>query len=85
MFTLRNTSFLFFILVVSLSIYRAVMLYTINPDLYVDEAYYWVWSQQFDWGYYSKPPMVAWIISIATSLFGDGSLIIKSISILSIR
>lgn len=81
MFTLRNTSFLFFILVVSLSIYRAVMLYTINPDLYVDEAYYWVWSQQFDWGYYSKPPMVAWIISIATSLFGDGSLIIKSISI----
>lgn len=58
------------------------MLYVIDPNLYVDEAYYWVWSQHFDWGYYSKPPMVAWAISVATSLFGDGSLVLKSVSIL---
>lgn len=58
------------------------MLYTINPDLYIDEAYYWVWSQNFDWGYYSKPPMIAWVISLATGLAGESSLVMKSISIL---
>ncbi|MDO5509395.1 MAG: glycosyltransferase family 39 protein [Weeksellaceae bacterium] len=27
-----------------------------------DEAYYWVWSQKPDWGYFDHPPMVAWWI-----------------------
>lgn len=71
---------MFFIL--GISIYRAVMLYVIDPNLFFDEAYYWVWSQNFDWGYYSKPPMIAWVISIATSMFGDSSIVLKSISIL---
>ncbi|MGE0742150.1 MAG: ArnT family glycosyltransferase [Hyphomonadaceae bacterium] len=44
----------------------------INPlDLYVDEAQYWAWSRTFDWGYFSKPPMVAWVIGLTTALFGD--------------
>lgn len=28
-----------------------------------DEAYYWVWSQQADWGYFDHPPMIAWWIA----------------------
>lgn len=40
-------------------------------DLVPDEAYYWHWSQHLDWGYYSKPPMIAWLIGLSTSLFGD--------------
>jgi 4-amino-4-deoxy-L-arabinose transferase-like glycosyltransferase len=40
-------------------------------DLFFDEAYYWGWAQQLDWGYYSKPPMVAWIIYASTQLLGD--------------
>ena len=36
-----------------------------------DEAQYWRWSTNFDWGYYSKPPMIAWIIGTATSVFGN--------------
>jgi 4-amino-4-deoxy-L-arabinose transferase-like glycosyltransferase len=71
---------MFFIL--GIGIYRAVMLYLIDPNLFFDEAYYWVWSQNFDWGYYSKPPMIAWMISLATSMFGDSSIVLKSISIL---
>lgn len=40
-------------------------------ELFFDEAYYWGWAQNLDWGYYSKPPMVAWIIHLGTQLFGD--------------
>ena len=39
-------------------------------DLSPDEAYYWDWSRRLDWGYYSKPPMVAWIDWLSTALFG---------------
>ena len=34
-----------------------------------DEAYYWLWSQHLDWGYFDHPPMVAWWISFGYNLF----------------
>ena len=50
-----------------------------NPiDLYPDEAQYWIWAQHPDWGYFSKPPFVAWMIWATTRLFGDGLLAVKS-------
>jgi 4-amino-4-deoxy-L-arabinose transferase-like glycosyltransferase len=57
------------------------MLFYLNPNFYVDEAQYWIWSQNFDFGYYSKPPMVAWFISFFELLFGDSSISTKSISL----
>ena len=36
-----------------------------------EEAQYWLWSQHLDWGYFSKPPGIAWEISASTSLFGN--------------
>nr|WP_281373757.1 glycosyltransferase family 39 protein [Parvularcula dongshanensis] len=36
-----------------------------------DEAQYWFWSRSLDWGYYSKPPVIAWLIALPTALFGD--------------
>jgi Dolichyl-phosphate-mannose-protein mannosyltransferase len=41
-------------------------------DLYADEAQYWRWGQSLAWGYYSKPPMIAWVLHVASALFGDG-------------
>ncbi|HHD78267.1 MAG TPA: hypothetical protein ENK98_01290, partial [Epsilonproteobacteria bacterium] len=79
MYKTETTATPFLLFIIILSVYRAFMLYTINPDLYIDEAYYWVWSQNFDWGYYSKPPMIAWVISLATGLAGESSLVMKSI------
>ena len=46
-------------------------------DLYPDEAQYWIWSQQLAFGYYSKPPLVAWLIRLTTGLFGDGEFAIR--------
>ena len=40
-------------------------------DLSPDEAHYWEWSRHLDWSYYSKPPLVAWLIHLSTSLFGQ--------------
>jgi len=46
-------------------------------DLYPDEAQYWIWAQKFQFGYYSKPPMIAWLIWVTTHLFGDTDLAVK--------
>src|SRR6516162_8836115 len=46
-------------------------------DLYPDEAQYWFWAQQAALGYYSKPPLVAWLIALTTGLFGDSEFAIR--------
>jgi undecaprenyl-diphosphatase len=40
-------------------------------DLAEDEAYYWDWSRRLDYNYYSKGPLVAWLIRASCRLFGD--------------
>jgi hypothetical protein len=40
-------------------------------DLAEDEAYYWDWSRQLDYGYYSKGPLTAWLIRGSCALLGD--------------
>ncbi len=37
-------------------------LYNFLVPIYVDEAYYWVWSITPEWSYYDHPAMVAWIM-----------------------
>src|SRR5438132_7149116 len=46
-------------------------------DLYPDEAQYWFWAQHPALGYYSKPPLVAWLIALTTNLFGDSEFAIR--------
>jgi len=40
-------------------------------DLSPDEAHYWDWSRHLDWSYYSKGPLVAWLIRASCELFGN--------------
>ncbi len=46
-------------------------------DLAGDEAYYWDWSRQLDWGYFSKPPMVAWIIALFCRTIGSSPAVVR--------
>lgn len=46
-----------------------------------DEAQYWTWSQQLDWGYYSKPPGIAWQDWLGTQLFGNTELGVRSMPV----
>ncbi|MEW6238051.1 MAG: glycosyltransferase family 39 protein [Candidatus Omnitrophota bacterium] len=40
-------------------------------ELSPDEAYYWQWSRRLDWSYYSKGPLVAFLIRLGTLIGGD--------------
>src|ERR1700746_1416398 len=46
-------------------------------DLFPDEAQYWIWSQQLALGYYSKPPLVAWLIALTTGVLGDSEFAVR--------
>ena len=63
-----------------LFIYRIAVINTLHVDVFFDEAYYYFWSQNIEWGYYSKPPVVAWLIAISTALFGPTELGLKIFS-----
>ncbi|WP_374487120.1 ArnT family glycosyltransferase [Zoogloea sp.] len=65
-----------------LTVYRIWVIGHLGIDLYVDEAYYWGWSQNLDWGYFSKPPVIATLIAGSTALFGNGLIAIKLPSLL---
>ena len=50
---------------------RIVLLALNRTDLFVDEAQYWLWGQELAFGYYSKPPLIGWVIRAATDLAGS--------------
>ncbi len=39
----------------------------------VDEAQYWLWGQDLQLGYYSKPPLIAWLLGLMDLLYGQSS------------
>ena len=61
------------IVLVGVALLRTFSLLVTSLELGVDEAQYWLWSQHFDFGYYTKPPMTSWIIAITHGLFGHES------------
>ena len=46
-------------------------------DLAPDEAHYWEWSRRLDWSYYSKGPMVAYLIALSTRLGGSTEFFVR--------
>lgn len=46
-------------------------------NLSVDEAQYFLWSLEPAWGYFSKPPLIAWTITASTTLCGDSEACIR--------
>lgn len=50
---------------------RVLVLSNEYYPLYGDEAQYWLWGENLAYGYYSKPPLIAWVIRLGTEIFGD--------------
>jgi hypothetical protein len=48
-------------------------LYRCPLDLAPDEAHYWDWSRHLDWSYYSKGPLVSYLIRGSCALAGEWS------------
>jgi len=71
-----------FLALAMLSIFRIYFIMTGPFDLSPDEAHYWEWSRRPDWSYYSKGPVIAWLISIGTFFFGNTVLGIRAFAVL---
>ncbi len=60
-----------------LTIVRIVALQFSVVDLFYDEAQYWAWSQELAAGYFSKPPLLAWIIAGSNAVCGTGEACVR--------
>lgn len=69
----------FLTIAILIQLFRFITLYfqLQSSDLYVDEVYYWGWAQSFELGYYSKPPVLSWLIMATTAIFGESEWAIK--------
>ncbi|MEM7828022.1 MAG: glycosyltransferase family 39 protein [Candidatus Aenigmatarchaeota archaeon] len=68
----------FFIIIMLLALLNVVLIGSGIFDLSPLEAHYWEWSRRLDLSYYSKPPMVAYIIALFTSIFGDNEIGVRT-------
>ena len=57
--------------IAAITAYRLVLLRFSTADLFVDELQYWQWGQALDWGYFSKPPLIGWVLRAVTDLAGS--------------
>lgn len=60
-----------------LTAFRLVGLKLSEVELFFDESQYWVWSLTPAFGYFSKPPLLAWIIGEAGRVCGDSEACIR--------
>lgn len=63
-------------------VFSGILIFSGTIGLSPDEAQYWTWSQQLDWGYYSKPPGIAWEIWLGTYFFGDTEFGVRAVTLL---
>jgi 4-amino-4-deoxy-L-arabinose transferase-like glycosyltransferase len=62
----------------ALVLWRVLALRLNGLDLFMDEAQYVVWARDLASGYYSKPPLLAWIIALTTHACGEGQACVRS-------
>jgi 4-amino-4-deoxy-L-arabinose transferase-like glycosyltransferase len=67
-----------FAVIALLTIVRLVGLHQSAVDLFVDEAQYWSWSRHLAFGYFSKPPLLAWIIYLSNAVCGSSEFCIRA-------
>lgn len=65
------------ILLLAILAVRTAGLALSNAELFYDEAQYWAWAQEPAFGYYTKPPLIAWVIGAATSVCGDSPFCVR--------
>jgi 4-amino-4-deoxy-L-arabinose transferase-like glycosyltransferase len=66
------------LLITALLALRILGLFLARTDLFFDEAQYWTWSRELAFGYFSKPPLIAWTIRAATEVCGESEACIRA-------
>jgi len=52
-------------------LFDLVLIASTRLDLAPDETHYWEWSRRLDLAYYSKGPLIAYVIRASCTVFGD--------------
>ncbi|MEQ8394535.1 glycosyltransferase family 39 protein [Thalassobaculum sp.] len=66
--------------VLALTVLRVAGLAMSGLELHGDEAQYWSWAQRLDLGYFTKPPLIAWLIAATTAACGDAEVCVRASS-----
>ncbi|MDP0499757.1 MAG: glycosyltransferase family 39 protein [Verrucomicrobiota bacterium JB022] len=64
-----------------LTIVRALFVAFVPLELVGDEAYYWDWGRHLDWGYFSKPPLIAWMMGFAGWVGGNTAVGLRLVAV----
>ena len=70
----------FAVFAIGLTLLRIVALILSDADLGPDEGQYWFWSQAPAFGYFSKPPMIAWVIFTDWLKLAGGKVLLGGVS-----
>src|SRR5262245_14784554 len=73
------------LIVLAACLHLAYFAFNCPLDLAPDEAHYWDWSRHLDWSYYSKGPLVAYLIRGSCALFGSWSQALIGNDMLAVR
>ena len=65
------------LVILGLTVLRTAAVAISPLELGVDEAQYWLWSQSPDFGYFTKPPLISWIIGAAHWAFGHSAVAVR--------
>ncbi len=65
-------------ILLALTAIRLVGLAYSDVDLFFDELQYWAWSRELAFGYFSKPPLLAWLIAGAEAVCGSAEACIRA-------
>ncbi len=68
------------LMIALLVVLRLIVVIASPLEIGPDEAQYWRWSRTLDFGYYSKPPLIAWVIAVSTAVFGNAEWAIRLFS-----
>lgn len=78
----RNTVVWIILIHIAVAVIRCLFVAYGHLDLHYEEAQYWTWSQNLDWSYYSKPPLIAYTNYVAQAIFGHSELTVRFNAIL---
>jgi 4-amino-4-deoxy-L-arabinose transferase-like glycosyltransferase len=66
------------VIIIGLTMLRLVGLQFSAVDLFFDESQYWSWSRDLAFGYFSKPPLLAWFIAAAEHTCGSSEACVRA-------
>ncbi len=66
-----------FAVIAAITLARLWFLSRSGLELYGDEAQYFAWSRDLAFGYFTKPPLIAWLIAATTALYGTSEAAVR--------